>query len=117
MRQTIDILKAMADQSRARILMALYEKELCVCHIVELLGLAPSTVSKHMSILRSARLAEFRKDGRWVYYRIPTEKECSSAVRAINWLHGMLKNSQLIRQDRNRLKHILRCVADKNKKR
>jgi len=47
--------------------------ELCACQIIEMLGLAPSTVSKHMSILRQAGLVETRKEGRWIYYRLAEE--------------------------------------------
>jgi AhpD family alkylhydroperoxidase len=53
--------------------MALWDGELCVCQMIELLGLAPSTVSKHISILRPAELLESRKDGRWIYYRLPVQ--------------------------------------------
>ncbi|HSW02527.1 MAG TPA: metalloregulator ArsR/SmtB family transcription factor [Sedimentisphaerales bacterium] len=67
MRDVLDLTKAMADGNRLRVLMALTGGELCVCQIVELLQLAPSTVSKHMSILRQAGLVEGRKDGRWMY--------------------------------------------------
>ena len=64
------ITKALSDENRVRTLLALGGRELCVCQIVELLGLAPSTVSKHMSILANARLVESRQDGRWRYYRL-----------------------------------------------
>ena len=63
------ITRALSDQNRVRTLMALRDLELCVCQIIELLELAPSTVSKHMSILANARLVEGRQDGRWRYYR------------------------------------------------
>ncbi|MBW2408107.1 MAG: winged helix-turn-helix transcriptional regulator, partial [Deltaproteobacteria bacterium] len=48
------ITRALSDQNRVRALMALKDRELCVCQIIELLDLAPSTVSKHMSILANA---------------------------------------------------------------
>lgn len=62
----INITKALAEENRVRILLALEGRELCVCQIFELLDLAPSTVSKHLSILRQARLVEGRKEGRWM---------------------------------------------------
>ena len=67
------ITRALADENRVRVLLALEKGELCVCQIVELLDLAPSTVSKHMAILKQARLVRARKEGRWVYYRLPDE--------------------------------------------
>lgn len=63
LRDFMSVIKALADENRARILLALGGRELCVCQIVELLGLAPSTVSKHMSILKQARLVDGRKQG------------------------------------------------------
>lgn len=50
----LDALKALADENRLRILCALREGELCVCEVIALLELAPSTVSKHLSVLRAA---------------------------------------------------------------
>ena len=73
MRDLMAVIKALADENRVRILMALGPKELCVCQIVELLGLAPSTVSKHMAILKQARLVDSRKEGRWMFYRLAEE--------------------------------------------
>ncbi len=67
MREVLDVTKALADGNRLRVLMALGGGELCVCQIVELLQLAPSIISKHMAILRQARLVESRKEGRWMY--------------------------------------------------
>jgi hypothetical protein len=48
MRDLMAVLKALADENRVRILGAVHHRELCVCQIVELLGLAQSTVSKHL---------------------------------------------------------------------
>ena len=79
LREFMDITRALSDENRVRTLMFLREGELCVCQIIEMLGLAPSTVSKHLSILKQARLVETRKKGRWIYYRLP-EGEVSPAV-------------------------------------
>lgn len=65
----ISVFKALSDPNRLRALMVLQDRELCVCQIVEMLGFAPSTVSKHMSILKNAGLVKTEKKGRWVHYR------------------------------------------------
>lgn len=70
MRELLAVTKALSDPNRVRALMALQAGELCVCQVIELLGLAPSTVSKHMAVLCQARLVETRKEGRWVFYRL-----------------------------------------------
>ncbi|GIW77819.1 MAG: hypothetical protein KatS3mg104_2882 [Phycisphaerae bacterium] len=47
----LNITKALSDETRVRALLALREGELCLCQIIEMLGMAPSTVSKHMDLL------------------------------------------------------------------
>ncbi len=108
MRDVLDVMKALADANRLRVLMALRRGELCVCQIVELLKLAPSTTSKHMSVLRQARLVESRKEGRWMYYRLP-DRNASKAVKdAIAWVRRHLAESPEIVQDDKELARILR---------
>jgi ArsR family transcriptional regulator len=62
MRDVISIAKALSDENRVRIVGMLDGRELCVCQVIELLALAPSTVSKHLAILKQARLIDGRKD-------------------------------------------------------
>src|SRR5512136_2032622 len=68
MREVLAITNALADESRVRALIALTRGQLCVCQIAEFLQLAPSTVSRHLSILRQVVLVEYEKRGRWMYY-------------------------------------------------
>lgn len=62
--------KAISDSTRARILKLLENGELCVCDIMEVLGLGQSTASKHLGILKTAGLVQSRKVGTWSYYRL-----------------------------------------------
>jgi len=101
-------MKALADESRVRILLALAGRELCVCQIVELLGLAPSTVSKHMSILKQARLVDARKAGRWINYRLADEDPLPETEDVTALAIKLLSGDARIKQDAKKLKHILR---------
>jgi ArsR family transcriptional regulator, arsenate/arsenite/antimonite-responsive transcriptional repressor len=108
MREFMNITKALADENRVRILLALRRGELCVCQVTELLGLAPSTVSKHLSVLFQAGLLDSRKDGRWIYYRLPG-KEATAAVRgAIAWVRESLATDPQISQDTQHLTTLLK---------
>lgn len=69
----VDQLKALANPIRLRILAMLREGELCVCEITDVVGLAPSTVSQHLSDLRKAGFVAERKAGRWVHYALVTD--------------------------------------------
>ncbi len=106
MRDTLDVLKALADESRLRALFALREGELCVCQLIALLELAPSTVSKHLSVLRAARLVESRKDGRWMYYRVSKEFRSLAAGKILKLLFAELEGKARLVEDRNHLKAI-----------
>jgi len=101
------ITKALSDPNRVRILLALKRGELCVCQITELFGYAPSTVSKHLSILQQAGLVLSRKSERWVYYRL-AEKSAPIAVReALDWVHKSLAKTVETKTDAKKLKQIL----------
>jgi DNA-binding transcriptional ArsR family regulator len=99
--------RALADENRIRVLLALKGGELCVCQITELFGLAASTISKHLSILYQAGLIDSRKDGRWIYYSLPA-KGASPAVReALRWVARSLAEDPRAVDDAARLKKIL----------
>jgi DNA-binding transcriptional ArsR family regulator len=107
MNKFMNVCKALSDQNRVRALMALKERELCVCQLIELLGLAPSTVSKHMSILKNAGLVESRKEGLWIHYRLPN-KPSPHIKKAIEWVCGSLSTNETARKDSIMLKKIMK---------
>ncbi len=108
MRDFMAITKALSDPNRVRVLLALRRGELCVCQITELFGFAPSTVSKHLSILNHAGLIRSRKAERWVYYRL-ADKSAPIAVReALDWVHKSLGKADEAAMDMQKLKKILK---------
>lgn len=106
MRDFLAITKALADENRIKALYSLKNGELCVCQIIELLGLAPSTVSKHMTILKAARLVESQKKGRWIYYRLPDEDVPEIVVKSIKWIFDALSDEKSLNKDMDRLEWI-----------
>jgi DNA-binding transcriptional ArsR family regulator len=108
MRAFMNITKALADEHRIRTLLALRQGELCVCQITELFGLAPSTVSKHLSILSQAGLVESRKDGRWIYYKLPGKDAPVEVREAIDWIEKSLDAMPQILDDGKQLRKILK---------
>lgn len=113
MQDIMDALKAISDENRVRILCALNGHELCVCQLIELLGLAPSTVSRHLSILRTARLVEGRKDGRWTYYRLAAKPRIPAATKITRIIQDSLQDSWQIQQDRKQLGKVLKMDTEK----
>lgn len=70
MKQVSRSFKALADETRLRILALLSEGELCVCDMVAVLQLPQSTVSRHLSYLKNAGWVVDRRQGLWVHYRL-----------------------------------------------
>jgi DNA-binding transcriptional ArsR family regulator len=108
MRDFLRITKALADPNRLRVVLALKGGELCVCRISELFRLAPSTISKHLSVLHQAGLIVSRKSERWVYYRLPGREAPVAARKAIDWVHKSLAGTPEAEADRRKLKQILK---------
>jgi len=74
MSEAVQLFKALADETRLRILNLVAHRELCVCHIVEALGLGQSKVSRHLAHLRNAGLVNDRREGLWMYYSLAEPK-------------------------------------------
>lgn len=68
------IFRAMSDQTRLRILNLLRDGEICVCDLVNILGVPQPTASRHLAYLRKSGLVQSRKDGLWHYYRLAPHK-------------------------------------------
>jgi ArsR family transcriptional regulator len=107
LRDTMAVTKAIADENRVRMLLALREGELCVCQITELFGLAASTTSKHLSILYQAGLVNARKSGRWMHYSLPGKTAEASIRDLLRWLQTATADDPQIGRDAARLKKIL----------
>lgn len=107
METVITIARALSDENRVRALLSLGDKEVCVCQLIELLQLAPSTVSKHMSILRQARLVIGRKKGRWMYYRLPEQSASPIVQQALLWVRQAASGDRRILADEEQMEKIL----------
>lgn len=108
MRELVAITKALADENRLRALGLLQHSELCLCQIVEILALAPSTVSRHMSILHQSRLVEMRKQGRWAYFRLADEQAPQLVRDAIAMVLSSLNREKRGKLDQKELKSVLK---------
>lgn len=64
------IFKALADETRIKIVYALYREELCVCEVAEVAGVSVACASHHLRLLSSLGLAAYRREGKMVYYSL-----------------------------------------------
>ncbi|MEL7656514.1 MAG: metalloregulator ArsR/SmtB family transcription factor [Bacillota bacterium] len=68
--EVVKVIKALADETRIRMLNLLYKEPLCVCDLEEILEIAQSNASRHLTKLKSAKLIVGNKQAQWIYYRV-----------------------------------------------
>jgi DNA-binding transcriptional ArsR family regulator len=68
-----ELFKALGDSTRMKIIYSLFENEICVCDIAEMLGMSQSAISHQLRVLKQARLVKHRKEGKTVYYSLDDE--------------------------------------------
>lgn len=105
--EAIELLKAVADPVRLRLLNLIAVGEVCVCHLHEALELPQSTVSRHLAYLRKRGWVVGRKEGLWVHYRLA--KPVGELHRKLIDCVGCCCGSELLKRDRERLEHRTCC--------
>lgn len=68
-----ELYKVFGDSTRIKILYVLFEEELCVCDIAQLLGMTQSAISHQLRVLKNAKLVKNRRDGKTVFYSLDDE--------------------------------------------
>ncbi len=104
MKESSNIFKVLSDKNRLRILRMLQIKPLYVCEITDILKLAASTVSQHLSILKKEGFISEERDGKWVNYLInqrPGDQRISAILSQLDFWVG---DSQLIENDKQKVK-------------
>ena len=108
------LFKALADETRLRILAVLKREPLTVNEILDVLRVGQSRVSRHLKILSDAGLLEGRRESSWVYYGFRGEREFPDLVRGVLHSLGLLSNSLALgvfppetREDLERLETVL----------
>lgn len=98
MKKCIRVMKALSDPNRLKIVKVLGRKELCVCELTALLGLAQSTVSKHLKILEDAGLVSSTREGAWVNYCLADGRDSPYAQAMLSHLSLWLDDEDEVRQ-------------------
>ncbi|HRS89108.1 MAG TPA: metalloregulator ArsR/SmtB family transcription factor [Smithellaceae bacterium] len=92
MNDFINVMKALSDHNRVRIVKVLQSKPLCVCELQELLSIPQPAVSKHMKVLEKAGLVEGKKEGLWVYYSLKHKSNNPYALVLLGNLRQWFQN-------------------------
>jgi len=106
MRKVTRAFKALSDSNRIRVIKMLKIRPLCVCEITSILGLATSTVSKHLSILRDAGFIIDEKEGKWVNYRLNASGEARYAMQLMSLLGEWLLDDETVKDDIGQVMYV-----------
>ena len=105
------LFKSLSDPNRLRILNMLRVKPLCVCEITDVLQLATSTVSRHLSILKETGFIIEQKDGKWVNYMInpgPEDPRISSIISTLDFWNS---DNKTFEADKTKVKKVDRYTV------
>ena len=108
MKDFIEVMKALSDPNRVRIVKMLQHRSMCVCELQAGLGVSQPTVSKHLKILERAGLVDFRKDGLWVDYFLSDGSESPYAGVLLGNLKHWLEDEETVSNLLRRLPSIQR---------
>jgi ArsR family transcriptional regulator, arsenate/arsenite/antimonite-responsive transcriptional repressor len=101
---------ALADVTRLRLLNLIAGREVCVCHLVDVLGQSQPKISRHLAYLRRAGVVAARREGKWMHYRMEEPKNSAMAAVMRTTLEGLNKD-EAMRADRKKLKKVC-CLPD-----
>ncbi len=68
-----ELFKVFGDSTRIKILYVLFESEMCVCDIAQVLNMTPSAISHQLKVLKNSHLIKFRRDGKSIFYSLADE--------------------------------------------
>ncbi len=98
----IELLKAVSDESRLRLLNILIHEELCVCEIETILNMSQSNTSRHLNKLKQVKIIESYKEAQWVHYRI--SKSFLKDNKLFEYLKENFSQNSLYTSDFDKLK-------------
>lgn len=104
------LFKALADETRLRILGLLLSGEVCVCDIHESLRIPQSKASRHLAYLRRAGLVETRRSGLWIHYRVGRVPDPVMAAM-VDAVRHALTHVDVVRRDAERLQKRTGCCV------
>jgi ArsR family transcriptional regulator len=99
MEQVLKCLRAVSDESRARIVMLLLKQELSVCELMAILRISQPLVSRHLSVLKEAGLAKVRRAGKLHFYSVSEEAQSGGKAGFVKLLADTLKSDATVKID------------------
>lgn len=108
----------MTDPIRIRMFLALRQRPLCVCQLIELIKIPPTIMSKHLAMMKKARLVSGVRKGRWIYYHL--QRDSDLARHTLAWAQKSLATDPIILEDGTVLALVMKedpeCLCERQAK-
>lgn len=96
------LFRALADHTRLRLLNLMGDDEVCVCFLVEALGVTQPKISRHLAYLRRAGIVTARREGKWMHYRLEKPQD-PHALAILSAVDASFKSNPRMQMDRTKL--------------
>ena len=110
MRELQLIFKVLSDDTRIRILKLLFQRELCVCELMQVLDMSQSRISRHVNLLKLAGLVKDRREGKWVYYSLHSQSFNPYVQQILEAFSGWLNEDEVVNEDLKNLSRAKRLA-------
>ena len=104
------LLRVLGDETRLRMLHLLRKRALCVCDLMEILGISQPNASQHLNRLRSAGLVTCERRAQWMFYRLNEALFAESPFLAVLFDEELPKTC-VFREDEARIRFFVPSVA------
>lgn len=112
MNKLVKILKSLSDETRLRILNMLFERECCVCEMIQVLGISQPRVSHHLSTMYNAGLLTLRHQGLFSLYSIDWDNLDECAGELVKAVHKGLETNKVAEADLKKLTTVQRILPE-----
>ncbi|MFC2056663.1 ArsR/SmtB family transcription factor [Chloroflexota bacterium] len=112
MRELVKVYKALSDESRLRVLNLLFERECCVCEVMQALEISQSKASRILGTLYNVGFLKLRKDGLWSLYSIDWGGMGVNLKGILETIRKWFEENKQMETDRERLKTTVRVEPD-----
>jgi len=108
MRDFVEAAKALSDETRLRILNLLFERECCVCEVMQVLDISQTRASRNLNLLYDAGFLKLRREGLWAYYSIDKTDLEDYLSLLLDAVERGLRENKIADLDREHLKDTQR---------
>ena len=115
LRELLKTFKALSDETRLRLIKLLEQRELCVCELMQALGMTQSRVSRNLGVLKNAGLVKDRREGLWIYYSLDLDSYNKYAAPILKLMKTWANADELVLQDLAELSRAKRLSGTSRK--